>query len=211
MEQLHTPLLLLHIASGFIALGTGLTAIISRKGGMLHRRSGSLFYWCMVAVAFTAVAMSAMKGHAFLLHIGLFALYQAHGGRRSIQNKTLMAAPQDWVMLAMGGINGGLMVASMNPVLMVFGGISLWLAAQDTQVFVRTARGHAAGPKAWLVRHIGMMMGTYIATTTAFLLTALRSLDLGIIVWLAPTAIGVPFIVIATRRFTSPRKTAVAP
>jgi hypothetical protein len=55
------------------------------------------------------------------------------------------------------------------------------------------------------VRHIGMMTGTYIATTTAFLLTALRSLDLGIIVWLTPTAIGVPFIILSTRRFVGRR------
>jgi hypothetical protein len=149
-----------------------------------------------------------MRGHAFLLHIGLFALYQAHGGWRSIRNKALRPAGQDWAMLAIGGINGGWMVATLDPVLLVFGGISVWLAIQDTRTFVLTTRGGSVGPKAWLVRHIGMMMGTYIATTTAFLLTALRSLDLGIFLWLAPTAIGVPFIVYATRRYAGPPKVA---
>jgi uncharacterized membrane protein len=208
MEQTAQILLFLHIATGFTALVTGLLAIVSRKGGVLHKRSGSIFFWCMVTVALTAVVLSAMRGHAFLLHIGLFALYQAHGGWRSIRNKALRPAAQDWLLLAIGGINGGWMVATLNPVLLVFGGISVWLAIQDTRTFIRTARGGTVGPKAWLVRHIGMMLGTYIATFTAFLLTAMGRNDLGGMAWLAPTIIGVPFIVYATRRFTGKAKVA---
>lgn len=210
MEHIAQLLLVLHVSAGFTALITGLLAIVSRKGGRLHNRSGSIFFWCMVTVSLTAVVLSALRGNAFLLHIGLFALYQAHGGWRSIRNKALLPASQDWGMLAIGGINGLWMLSTLNPVLLVFGGISVWLAIQDTHTFVHTARGGSAGPKAWLVRHIGMMMGTYIATTTAFLLTALRSLDLGIIVWLAPTVLGVPFIVYATRRYTGRKKVARA-
>lgn len=210
MEYTAKVLLVLHIATGFIALIAGLLAIVSRKGGQLHKRSGSIFFWCMVTVSLSAVVLSALRGNSFLLHIGLFALYQAHGGWRSIRNKALLPAVQDWGMLAIGGFNGAWMLSTLNPVLMVFGGISVWLAIQDTRTFVHTARGGSAGPKAWLVRHIGMMMGTYIATTTAFLLTALRSLDLGMIVWLAPTVLGVPFIVYATRRHTVSKKVARA-
>jgi uncharacterized membrane protein len=208
MEQTAQILLFLHIATGFTALVTGLLAIVSRKGGVLHKRSGSIFFWCMVTVALTAVVLSAMRGHAFLLHIGLFALYQAHGGWRSIRNKALRPAAQDWLLLAIGGLNGGWMVATLNPVLLVFGGISVWLAIQDTRTFIRTARRGTVGPKAWLVRHIGMMLGTYIATFTAFLLTAMGRNDLGGMAWLAPTIIGVPFIVYATRRFTGKAKVA---
>ena len=200
METIAQILLILHIATGMLALIAGLLAIGSRKGGALHRRSGLLFHACMVTVALTAVVLSGMKGNTFLFHIGLFALYQVHGGLRSVRNKTLVPATQDWAMLAVGGINGGFMVATLNPVLLVFGGISVMLALQDLSTFARKARGGTLPAGAWLRRHIGMMMGTYIATTTAFLLTALRSLDLGIIVWLAPTAIGVPFIILATRR-----------
>ncbi len=206
MEQTAQLLLILHIATGFTALVTGLFAIVSRKGGKLHKRSGSIFFWCMVTVAITAVVLSAIRGNAFLLHIGLFALYQAHGGWSSIRNKALLPAAQDWALLAIGAVNGIWMLTTLNPVLMVFGGISVLLAFTDTRTFVHTARGGKAAPTAWLQRHIGMMIGTYIATTTAFLLTALRTLDLGMIVWLAPTVIGVPFIAIATRRFTGGKK-----
>jgi len=208
MGAVFQTLLVLHIIAGFTALLTGLLAIVSRKGGLLHRRSGRIFFWSMVAVAFTAVLLAALKGRVFLLHIGLFALYQAHGGWRSIRNKALLPAPQDWLLLAVGGINGVWMITTLNPVLLAFGGISVALAVGDVRTFVLTARGGKAPQKAWLQRHIGMMMGTYIATTTAFLITALASLDLGMAAWLGPTAIGVPFIIYATRRHTG-QKVAV--
>lgn len=50
-----------------------------------------------------------------------------------------------------------------------------------------------------------MMLGTYIATTTAFLLTLMRDLDVGWPHFLFPTFLGVPFIAYATWRFTRRR------
>lgn len=103
-------------------------------------------------------------------------------------------------MLLIGGLNAIWMLTTLNMVLMIFGAIGGFLSLSDLRSFVHTARGGNVGPKAWLRRHIGMMMGTYIATTTAFLLTALKSLDLGLLVWLAPTILGVPFIILSSRR-----------
>ena len=208
MDTLFRTLLFLHVAAGFIALLSGLLAIVLPKGRRLHTRSGILFHHAMVAVAVSAVALSALKGGRFLLHIGLFALYQVHAGRRSIVNKELRPATQDWAGLALGGINGALMLATGNIVLLVFGGISTMLALTDLRLFVRAIRGQALPHLAWLRRHIGMMLGTYIATTTAFLLTLMRHLDVGWLHFLAPTIIGVPLIVFATRRFTKRRPQA---
>jgi hypothetical protein len=208
MDTLFRTLLTLHIAAGFIALFSGLLAIVVSKGSRLHARCGTLFHHAMVAVALTAVALSALKGGRFLLHIGLFALYQVHAGRRSIRNKGLRPAAQDWAGLALGGGNGVLMLATGNVVLLVFGGISTALALTDLRLFVRALRGQALPPLAWLRRHIGMMLGTYIATTTAFLLTLMRHQDVGWPHFLAPTIIGVPFIAYATWRFTVRRSKA---
>jgi uncharacterized membrane protein len=202
MDPLFRTLLALHVAAGLTALLSGLVAIASPKGRTLHGRSGRLFHGAMVAVALTAVALSALKGQRFLLHIGLFALYQVHAGLRSIRNKGLRPAAQDWAGLALGGVNGGLMLATGNIVLLVFGGISTALALTDLRLFVRALRGKALPHLAWLRRHIGMMLGTYIATTTAFLLTLMRDLDVGWPHFLGPTIIGVPFIAYASWRFT---------
>jgi uncharacterized membrane protein len=207
MDILFHTLLVLHVAAGFTALLTGLVAIASRKGGLLHASTGRLFHGAMVAVALTAVALSALKGGRFLLHIGLFALYQVHAGLRSIRNKGLRPAAQDWAGLALGAGNGMLMLATGNVVLLVFGGISTALALTDLRLFVRALRGRPLHHLAWLRRHIGMMLGTYIATTTAFLLTLMRDLDVGWPHFLLPTFIGVPFIAYATWRFTRRRGT----
>ncbi len=211
METFLRFLLILHIAAGTTALATGLVAIVTRKGGRPHKRSGEVFFWCMVAVAVTALVISGIKGNAFLTHIALFSLYMAHAGRRSIHNKTLRPAVQDRTMLAVGAINGIWMASTLNVVLVVFGGISILLAGTDLRTFIRTSRGGVAPPMAWLQRHIGMMLGTYIATTTAFLLTALRSLELGWWLWLAPTFLGVPLIIWSTWRFTPRRKERPTP
>jgi hypothetical protein len=45
----------------------------------------------------------------------------------------------------------------------------------------------------WLFRHIGRMMGTYIAATTAFLVVNIHS-DIRWLPWLIPTFIGTPLI-----------------
>ena len=206
MDTLFRTLLILHIIAGFTALVSGLLAIVSTKGGTLHARAGTVFHHAMVAVALTAVALSALKGGRFLLHIGLFALYQVHAGRRSVRNKSLLPAAQDWAGLALGGLNGLAMVATGNVVLLVFGSISTVLGITDLRLFVRAMRGLPPPHLAWLRRHIGMMLGAYIATTTAFLLTLMRDLDVGWIHFLAPTIVGVPLIAYSTWRSTVRRR-----
>jgi hypothetical protein len=52
--------------------------------------------------------------------------------------------------------------------------------------------------KMWLIRHIGMISGAFIATFTAFLLTNVR-IDPMWIVWLAPTVVGTIFITYSIR------------
>ena len=48
----------------------------------------------------------------------------------------------------------------------------------------------------WLCTHIGRMGGSFIATSTAFLLTNIH-FEPAWIVWLAPTVIGSPIIAVA--------------
>ncbi|MFN9324320.1 MAG: hypothetical protein ACK6A5_02900, partial [Flavobacteriales bacterium] len=179
MDPLFRTLLALHVAAGLTALLSGLVAIASPKGRTLHGRSGRLFHGAMVAVSLTAVALSALKGQRFLLHIGLFALYQVHAGLRSIRNKGLRPAAQDWAGLALGAVNGGLMIATGNIVLLVFGGISAALALTDLRLFLRALRGKALPHLAWQRRHKCKMLGTNKTTTTPNHHTQMRDQDEG--------------------------------
>ena len=50
-----------------------------------------------------------------------------------------------------------------------------------------------------MLAHIGNMMGAYIATVTAFVVVNINFVKPGWIVWLLPTALGLPVIMCYTR------------
>lgn len=58
------PLLTLafHVAAGTIALVTGSIAVVARKGGTWHRRSGVIFVFAMIAMGTTAVGVALYEG-----------------------------------------------------------------------------------------------------------------------------------------------------
>jgi hypothetical protein len=58
------PLVILafHVAMGVAGLATGTVAIVARKGGAWHRRSGIGFVWSMIAMALSAVVIALYEG-----------------------------------------------------------------------------------------------------------------------------------------------------
>lgn len=195
-------MLVIHIAAGFLALSTGLIALITRKGGGRHRLSGRGFYYLMLTVAFTAVVISTMKFNLFLLLIAGFAFYQTIQGYRSVKNKSLRPAAIDWLATITGLVTGIIMIWTFNTVLLVFGGICLFLFIGDLRAYNAALRGKELPKLAWLARHIGMMMGAYLATVTAFVVVNVRNVEPEWLPWLAPTAIGVPLMQYWTWKFT---------
>lgn len=211
MEQLMPAALILHITAGFIALVTGLIAILARKGMKIHRASGKIYFWSMLAVAVTAVFMSLIKDLDFFLMISMFAFYSAYAGFRAIRNKTRRASIPDWLMTAVALATCGFMVASGNIILIVFGIIFSLLAISDAKDFLQK-EPISLKSKRWLLVHISKMMSAYIATVTAFVVVNLSDVvpqQLNVVVWLAPTAILTPLIIYFIRRYSA--KTTPAP
>ncbi len=95
----------------------------------------------------------------------------------------------------------------MNIILMVFGGISVALIIKEFQTFIKTTRNQSIPKMAWLKRHIGMMMGTYLATITAFIVTAgprttwYEMIQPQWLPWVLPTIILAPMIAFFTRKY----------
>ena len=56
--------LLLHIAAGGLALVFGYVALYARKGAPLHRRSGRLFVYAMLAMGAFGTLIAAVRGVA---------------------------------------------------------------------------------------------------------------------------------------------------
>ena len=84
----------------------------------------------------------------------------------------------------------------LAPVLVVFGGFGVGLAIRELHTFNKPISEQIP----WVNRHIGFMGGAYIATVTAAITVNLSVLP-PIVRWLTPTLVGVPCIVVATRRF----------
>lgn len=194
-----TFFLYLHIAAGFTALLIGLIAMFAPKGGKLHNRSGLIYFWAMVIVAITSTIISLRSSpiNLFLLVTGIFSFYLIFTGYRStiVKNKTpqfvdkfatIVMLCTALVMLSLGAYdwlngNGRLMI-----ILGIFGSIGGILAIADIFVY-RNGLDH---PREWLLRHLGRMLGAYIATFTAFAVTNLTTWMAPILLWTLPPIIG---------------------
>jgi hypothetical protein len=200
MEILYKIFLYTHIAAGLTALVCGLLAIIAAKGKRLHIGAGRVFFYAMMVVAVSAGYMAIAHWNQFLFHIAIFSFGMTFAGRRSIRNKSLRPNLPDWVVTFLGIANGIAMVATLNTVLIVFGIINILNCLNDLRIFLRLRNHQPLPPKAWLLRHIGSMMGSYIATATAFIVVNVRDVEPAWLPWLLPTMLGTPLIIYWSRR-----------
>lgn len=199
--------LILHIASGFLALGFGLLAMVAKKGQRAHRLTGRTFFYLMLSVAFTAVVISSFRLNLFLLLIAGFAFYQNVNGYRSVKHKSLRPAGLDWTITGVGLVTAIVMIWTMNVVLLVFGTIGAYLVFGDLRTYYLVLSGKPVPKLLWLSRHIGMMMGAYLATITAFVVVNVQNAEPAWLPWLLPTMIGVPLMRYWDWIFTKAKRT----
>ena len=211
METFIKSSLFLHALSGAIALVSGLFAIFSKKGGKIHLKSGLIYYWAMLAVVVTGLILGTYRSNIFILTIAVFSFYMIFTGRRILGNKKEVRAEfADWAVcflcLAIGGYMLYLGISNFFrigfvgsiPMLLVFGTLLSWMCIEDLLLLKR--KNFIKG--SYLIKHIGRMGGSYIATSTAFLVVNI-DLEPQWIVWLLPTVIGTPMITIASRNWAT--------
>lgn len=194
METLVNILLIIHIAAGMTCLLSGILAIITKKGSKYHTYSGKVYFIAMFVVIITALVVAVYRDNLFLLLIASFSFYMAWAGVRSIKNKTLKANFLDWFFWATAFITAFVMIYTMNIILLIFGGLFSINVIQDFILFLKARNKDYSKTTKWLTRHIGMMLGSFIATCTAFLVTNVQSFEPRWLIWLAPTFIGTPLI-----------------
>ena len=61
MTSMTQMLLPIHIAAGALAIVLGTVALIAKKGGTIHRRSGMLFVYAMLVMGFSATILELRK------------------------------------------------------------------------------------------------------------------------------------------------------
>jgi uncharacterized membrane protein len=191
----------IHIASGFTALAAGTIVMVMKKGHKSHRQLGKVFFMTMIGVVASALFISLTKGNQFLMHMAIFVWYQNYAGWRAIQDKSLKANGLDWAVVFMAAINGVVMVSTFNLVLLVFGALSVFLVLQDINTQLLLRKGKELRKLSWLRKHIGMMVGAYIGTFTAFLVVNINDFEPAWLLWLLPTFILVPLMRFWTKKY----------
>ncbi|CAM4117021.1 hypothetical protein EWU23_03295 [Cytophagaceae bacterium 50C-KIRBA] len=177
MKEVFFILLCLHIAGGGLGLLMGTLILFLRKGDRNHRKLGLLFYGGMCLAGATSLVMAVLHPNYFLFIVGIFTLYMNLSAKRYLRFKKKGQEAQllDYVistfMLVFGivfiafGIYLLVQAKNFGIVFLVFGSIGLRFVWQDYQF---QQSGYSIR-LAWLSQHIQRMMGTYIASLTAFL------------------------------------------
>lgn len=207
MDAIFKPALIIHILFGGVALFVAPAAMLTRKGGLWHRRWGKIFFWSITGVAVTAVVMSLVRSGLFFLLVALFSFYLALTGYRVLSRKTPQqpAGKWDWVAastmllgsLALVAYGVYLMLtSSFGMVAIVFGVIGFLFGMSD----IRQFRHHPADKMAWWYSHMGRMLAAYIATVTAFSVVNFKFLP-PLPRWLWATVVGTVGIVVWTRSY----------
>jgi len=206
MELLNKIALVIHVIAGMTALVAGLIAILAKKGKPTHLKSGIIFFYSMLLVAATAIFIAIVKSNTFLLYIGIFSFFMVFSGYRSIKNKSLKPNMYDWIILTVALTNGVMMIYSQVLVLMVFGVIGCFLGISDFRIFALVLQKKKIPKNQWLLRHLGMMIGAYISTSTAFIVVNITQINYPWIPWLLPTIIGTPIIVYWNIKMSNKKK-----
>ena len=203
METIFKIILIIHILFGSIGLLTGTINIGRKKGDKSHFLVGKLFLISMIINAIAGFVMSIMHNNLFLLIIAVFSFYMVCTGQRILSLKSLLKNQKPktidylltsgMLLFGLGFIIYGtyLLINSNNfgIVLLVFGLISILMVRTDLKLY----KGNSKFKNYWLLIHLQRMMGAYIASVTAFIVTN-DKYNLGIIGWLLPTVVIVPLI-----------------
>lgn len=193
-----------HIGAGAFALVSGALALLVKKGSVLHKRVGVVFFVSMLLCGTASLVLAFMSDKDFLLVVGVFSLYLTLAGFNALRVLRSSAARVSGQLLSATMALGvaGFIVLGIDSlqqsnttggvVLLVFAALAGFLVWQDYQFF----RFNRYNP---LTLHIGRMVGAWIAAFSAFLVVN-GTLQPPLLNWLLPTAIGVPVIVFWIRK-----------
>src|SRR5687767_52191 len=207
-------LLIVHIIAGFAALTAAVVATLTKTLDLAHKwhvYSGNIFFWGMLVVFLTALPLAVIRPNTFLFLIAFLSFYFALAGWRYATNRRGTPRPVDWISASVMTVAALVMImfgvfmlsrSNMNGITMLaLGGIGAGLSIADLRTL---RRGGAKGPER-IAQHLTMMLAGAIATITAFVVTNVR-MQPAFIVWLAPTVVITPIIIVWSRRIRAGRR-----
>lgn len=113
-----SPIALIHIAGGLVAIVAGPLSLLAPKGRWLHRRAGTAFFYSMLVMAGAALVASVFKGHKVNLAASALTLYlvvtawsivKARAGTVTLVERW---APFAAAAIALGALSVGILTAA---------------------------------------------------------------------------------------------------
>jgi uncharacterized membrane protein len=198
-EQIIQILIYFHALFGCVALLSGFISLIAKKGKKTHKKSGKLFYYCMLLSALTALIIASLPQHesSFLFAIGIFSSYFIITGYRALRFKNRNISLKTDKIISLVMIFTAILMILYNPlvhqkiniVLTVLGIVGLIFSTRDLILYKNTDQLN----KVWLKLHLGKMIGGYISATTAFVVV--NNFFSSFYGWFVPGTIGGFYII----------------
>jgi hypothetical protein len=176
-----TLLLPIHIIGGLLGLAAGAVALYAWKGAKLHRQSGMIFVYSMLALSATGAGMAALQPNRVDMIAGLLTFYLVTTAlftvRRPVMKPQWIDAGAMLVGLAVGIAGISLGVEAVNSATgtvdeyppapaFIFGAVALLAAFGDARMLL--ARGFRGTQR--LARHLWRMcFALFIAAGSFFL------------------------------------------
>ena len=196
-----------HVFSGFICLVLGLIIFLGQKGSTRHIYMGKIYSSSMAYIVLSAFLISFfIDFHPFLFCIAVFAGFIQYAGYRCIiRMKKPAFTILDTIISVFVLITGififsyGLLIiyqSNLNAVsiISIFFGFFIVFAAYEELILI--IKKDLKNPKYWLKQHISLMIGSYIAILTAFLVQngpkLITDPTFTWLFWLGPAIIGTP-------------------
>jgi len=202
----------LHIAAGAAALATFAIPLLSRKGGRLHRTVGKAYVAAMAVVSLSALLTCAARLAAgapdptlplFLGFLAVLAANAAWTGLRALRFKARTEPHRHPVDLGFP-----ILVLLLSAAMLPYGihrgaGVLVGFSAVGFFASIRALRywlGRPSSERHAMYQHMQSMVGSCIATVSAFLVVNARTLGVSDrwmpLAWLGPTLIGLPGVLV---------------
>src|SRR4029453_6151117 len=181
MKNALSPLFLLHLGAGSLALVSGTAALAFRKGSRPHRATGNVFVLSMLALAVSGAYIGFVKHQTLNGMMGVLTTYLVATAWWTAKNRTGRTGAWDYgallVPLAVGAclVSFGREAASTETgskdgypaaAYFIFGSLALLLAAGDVRMLIQ---GGVAGTRR-IARHLfRMCLAMFVAAGSFFL------------------------------------------
>ncbi|HEV7485552.1 MAG TPA: DUF2306 domain-containing protein [Thermoanaerobaculia bacterium] len=173
----YTPMLVIHIAGGMIAVLAGSIALVVRKGSLMHRRTGDVFVIAMLFMASGGAYIAMRKSQPFNVFAGTLTFYLVATAALVVMRKPKQNGRLEFAFMLIALVAGitalvfALREHHKGSIIgySVFATIALLCAAGDLRMLIR---GGVAGVQR-MVRHIWRMgFALFVAAGSFFLGTA---------------------------------------